>query len=449
MTEATPSSASVRPFEVTHRSVLAIAVPMTLAHLSTPLVGLVDTGVIGQLGDAALIGGIAVGAVVFDIIFTTLNFLRMGTTGLVAQAHGAADEQEIQAVFYRSILVAVVLGLLVLAASPLLIAVALWMIGGSDAVQEATRTYFAVRVLATPLTLVNYVILGRLIGVGRAGLALLAQIVLNGVNIAMSAVLVLGLDYGIEGVAWASVAAELTAVVFGLAVIGWLSKGANRPNWSLILERSALVKMFVVNRDIMIRSFLLLIAFGFFTRQSASGGDVVLAANQVLMNLFFVGAFFLDGTAAAAEQLAGRSVGARYRPAFDRSLKLTIGWGFAISGVLFAVFFAAGPTIIDLMTTNGEVRETARIYLLFAALTPVAGTLAFQMDGVFIGATWTAAMRNMMILSLAVYLAVWWVLNGILGITGLWIALLVFLGARGVLLLWQTPRRASAVFPAR
>lgn len=441
------STATVRPFEVTHRGVLAIAIPMTLAYLSTPLVGLVDTGVIGQLGDAALIGGIALGAVIFDIVFTTMNFLRSGTTGLTAQAHGAQDRTEVDASFFRALIVAVAIGFAVLALKDVILEVALSLIGGSEAVQTATRTYYGIRVLATPFALINYVILGWLIGLNRAGLALVLQTILNGVNIGLSLYLVLGLDYGVAGVGWASFAAEALTAAVGFFIAFGLIERMRMPHRGVILDRGALIRMIAVNRDIMIRSFALLFAFAFFTSQSAGHGDVVLAANQVLMTLFFVGSFFLDGMATAAEQLAGRSVGARYRPAFDRSLKLTVGWGFAIGFAASLVFWIAGPAIIDAMTTNEAVRETARLYLPFAALTPLVGTLAFQMDGVFIGATWSADMRNMMLLSLALYIAIWWVLTPLLGVSGLWIALLVFLGARGLSLLWRTRARAAMAFP--
>jgi MATE family multidrug resistance protein len=204
--------------------------------------------------------------------------------------------------------------------------------------------------------------------------------------------------------------------------------------------------MIAVNRDIMIRTFALLFAFAFFTAKSATGGGVVLAANEILINLTMVGAYFLDGLAAAAEQFAGRAIGARNRSAFERSLRLTVTWGYVVAAAASLVLWFAGGAIIDAMTPNEAVRATGRAYLPFAALVPLAGTLAYQMDGVFIGATWSTDMRNMMLLSLAVYLAVWWALSGILGIAGLWIALLVFLGMRGGTLLRRCFRRIGPAF---
>ena len=250
------------------------------------------------------------------------------------------------------------------------------------------------------------------------------------------------------GVGWASFAAEASTAAIGVVVVLRLTGGAAWPRLAHILERVAFLRMIAVNRDIMIRSFALLFAFGFFTAQSARGGDVVLAANEILLNFTMLAAFFLDGLAAAAEQFAGRAIGARYRPAFERSLRLVVGWGFAVAAVVSVAVFFLGPLLIDLMTASPEVRETARLYLPYAALVPIAGTLAYQMDGVFIGATWSAEMRNMMLVSLVVYLAVWFVLAPPLGMAGLWIALLVFVGVRGLTLWWICRAKTRTAFPA-
>lgn len=435
----------MRPLEVTHRGVLAVALPMTLAYLSTPLVGAVNTAVIGRLGDAALLGGLAIGAVIFDVVFTTFNFLRSGTTGFTAQAYGAGDGDELHAVFWRALILAVAAGLTVVALHAGILLAAFAFTGGSEAVRDATATYYGIRVFATPFALANYVILGWLIGRGRALLALVIQSALNGFNIVLSIVLVDSLGYGVAGVARAAFAAEAMTAILGIAVVFRLMDAA-RPQLNQVFDLKAFRRMLSVNRDIMIRSFALLFAFAFFTSRSAAEGDVVLAANQVLITLFFVGSYFLDGLATAAEQFAGRAIGARYRPAFERSVWLTVGWGYAVAVLLSGTLWLVGPAIVAAMTTSESVRDLASAYLPYAALTPVAGTLAFQMDGVFIGATWSRDMRNMMLLSVAVYLVAWWVLAPELGIDGLWIALLAFLGVRGVALLLICMRRISPAF---
>ncbi len=429
---------------MTHRSVVAIAAPMTLAYLTTPLVGVVNLGVIGQLGVPALVGGVSIGALVFDFIFVTVNFLRSGTTGLVAQAFGAGDRSEISATFFRALLLALGIGIAVLVLRDPFIAVSLRLVGGSPAVQAATAAYWDVRVLAMPFALANYVVLGWLIGIGRAGWGLALQTALNAVNIVLSYLLVHEYGFGVAGVGWASFCAESITAVLGLAVV--LRLMDERVGRRRVLDRAAFRRMLAVNRDIMIRSFALLFGFAFFTARSAAAGDVVLAANEILLNLTIVAAYFLDGIAAAAEQLAGRAVGAGDRAAFERSLRLTILWGLVVGAAVGLALWFAGPAITALMTTSEPVRAACLEFLVFAALVPAIGTLAYQMDGIFIGATWSADMRNMMLASLVAYLAVWWTLSAPLGITGLWIALLVFLGLRGLTLLARIPARIAATF---
>ena len=435
-----------RPFAVTHRGVLAIAIPMTLAYLTTPLVGVINLGAVGQMGDPAPVGGVSIGGLVFDVVFLTFNFLRSGTTGLVAQAYGSDDRREVAATLYRALLLGLGIGLVILVFNGPIIALALRLIGGSPAVQSATITYWRIRVLAAPPALANYVILGWLIGLGRGGSGLLLQAILNGINIAVSITLVEGFGLGVAGVGWASVTAETVTVLCGALFVVRLIGPADRPDRATILSGAAFRRMLAVNRDIMIRSFALLFGFSFFTARSAASGDVVLAANEILINLTVTGAYLLDGLAAAAEQFAGRALGARYRPAFDRAVWLAVLWGYGIGAAVSLALWLGGPTLLDLMTTSAAVRLAGRTYLPFAALVPVVGTLAYQMDGVYIGATWSADMRNMMLLSLAAYLLAWWALSPLLGIAGLWVALLIFLGLRGLTLAWRIPRRAALAF---
>ncbi|PLX37513.1 MAG: MATE family efflux transporter [Hyphomicrobiales bacterium] len=437
---------AVLPFEVTHRGVLAIAVPMTLAYLSTPLVGLTDTAVIGRLGDAALLGGIAIGAIVFDVLFTTFNFLRAGTTGLTAQAFGADDVIEQRAILVRSVLVALAAGLVVIVLRQPLLDLGMMAMSASAEVEAAGRSYFEVRIYATPFVLLNYTILGWFLGLGRARTGLLLQLLLNGVNIVLDIYFVAELGWGVEGAAAATLIAEaLTAIAGGVLALAATTHG-ERPAWSTIFCADAFKTMFAVNRDIMIRSFSLLAAFAFFTREGARAGDITLAANAILMNLFLIGGYFLDGFATAAEQLAGRAIGARWRPAFDRAVTITFVWSIGLGGMLSAIFFAFGPMLIDGLTTNGEVRDVARVFLFWAALTPIVGAVAFQMDGVFIGSTWSDDMRNMMLASLAAYFAIWWFAVPVWGNHGLWLALLAFLGLRGVSLYWRLIKRRERAF---
>jgi MATE family multidrug resistance protein len=436
-----------RPFDVNNRMVFAIAVPMTLAFLTTPLLGLVDTAVVGRLGDAALLGGLAIAAILFDLVFTTFNFLRSSTTGLVAQAMGRGDAAEEQAIFWRSLMISVVAGVAVIAATPLLLATGLAFMGAQGEIAAAASTYLVIRALSAPAALANYAILGYVLGRGMGGTGLFLQTVINGTNIVLSIVFGLWLDYGLQGVAWATVTAEITGCAAGLLIVHRRLTRGRRPSWRQIVDRTAVMRLMALNGDIMIRSFALFAAFAWFTRLGTTFGETTLAANAILMNFFMVAGYYLDGFATAAEQLAGRAVGARYRPAFDKAVRLTVFWGFALAGLTTGFFLVFGDAVIALMTTLEAVRIEASTYLFWAALTALAGVLAFEMDGVYIGATWSRDMRNMMLLSLGLFIALSLGLTRIWGNQGLWISLNIFLAARGFTLLALLPRRTKQSFP--
>lgn len=281
-----------RPFEVTNRVVLSIAAPMTVAYLTTPLLGLVDTAVVGQMGDVALLGGLAAGAVIFDLVFTSFNFLRAGTTGLIAQAYGAGNPAEEQTIFWRASALAILCGLILAIAAPLICLVGMWFIGASEAVSAAMRTYIKIRLLAAPLSLLNYVILGYLLGKGEARIALGLQVLINVLNIALSVWWGLYLDLGVSGVAWAAVASEALAAILGTAIV--LSGFQRLTSFSLksLAERTAVKRLMVFNRDILIRTFVLMGAFALFTRQGAHLGTVEIAANAILMHFLVIAGFF-------------------------------------------------------------------------------------------------------------------------------------------------------------
>lgn len=433
---------------MTHRLVLSIAVPMTLGFLTTPLLGLTDTAVVGQLGQPEALAGLAIGAILFDLIYGSLSFFRTSTTGLAAQAFGRGDQHELQAVFWRAVLSAIGLGILMLLLAPAILRAAPGLMTDEPAVAAAVRSYFGIRVLSSPATFINYAILGFVFGRGQPMLGLALQILLNGTNIVLSIALGLWLGWGIAGVAWGTAAAEAVAAVAGLAVVLRQFSTSSRPTRAEIFDPRKLKQLFQMNADILIRSLVLNGAFALMTRIGSGFGTVTLAANAVLMNIFMLSAFFLDGLAGAAEQLAGRSVGASHRPSFDRALKLTAAWSFAMAGIVAGFFFLFGQQIIEVLTTSDEVREAALTYLPWAAITGLTGALAFQMDGVFIGATWSREMRNMMLMSFAAYCAALAVLVPELANHGLWMALNLFLLLRGFLLLAMVPRKAAQSFSA-
>jgi MATE family multidrug resistance protein len=431
--------------EVSNARVFAIAGPAMLTNVTTPLLGVVATAAIGRLGEAALLGGVAMASVAFDCIFWLFGFLRMGTVAFTAQALGAGDRVERRAVLARALLLAGSLGLGIIALQVPLAAIIFDAMGGSAEVTAAARQYFLIRAWSAPFALGNYVMLGWLIGLARVRTALALQVAINLVNMIVVVTLVLGLDLGIAGAAFASVIAELSGIVAGLAV-AWriLGRRLDLPA-GILFDRTRMTRMLVVNRDIMIRTAALISAFVFFTARGARAGDVTLAANAVLHNFTLVGAFFLDGIATAAEQLCGRAYGARDRQAFGHAVRLVLIWGFAFGLAATALFAAFGDHIIDLMTASPDVREMARRFLWFAELAPVCGVMAFCYDGIYIGATWARDMRNLMLASLATYLAAWWLLQS-LDNAGLWIALLIFFIARGAYQAARYPALVRAPF---
>ncbi len=417
-----------------------------LANLTTPLLGIVGTGAIGQLGSAHLLGGVAMSAVIFDFLFWLFGFLRMGTVAMTAQALGAGDKQEQRAVLARALVLSTAIGVALIALQVPLAAVIFRLMGGSAAVTESASVYFHVRIWSAPLALGNYVILGWLIGLARMREALALQIAINVLNMAATAAFVLVFGMGVTGAALAAIAGE----GFGLAAGLWITRDALHPLGRFtgrdVFDRATLLRMFAINRDIMIRTAALIAAFGFFTAQGARTGDVTLAANAVLYNVVIASAYFLDGFATAAQQLCGYAVGAGDRSGFRRTVRLIIGWGFVFGiGTTLASLFGGGA-FIDMMTSSPEVRAAAREMLFYTSLAGLAGVLAFGFDGVFIGATWTRDMRNLMLAALTVYFAAWVLLQS-LGNAGLWIALLVFLIARGLLQSARYPHLLEKTFP--
>jgi len=440
------ATANLTRVEVSHRAVVRIALPMTLAHITTPLLGFADAAVIGRLGEAHLLGAINAGAVMFDFIFWGFGFFRMATAGLIAQALGAGERDEVRAVLMRSLVLAGGIGLAIIFLQRPIAWIAFAGLGASPEVTEAARIYYDVRIWSAPFAFATYAILGALIGRGRTDIGLILQIAINVGNIALNVLLVYGINLGIYGSGLGTLIAEIGGTAAGLAIMFWLDARFYDVPRALLFAREKLRRLTAINVDIMIRTVALLFSFAYFTSLGARGGDVMLAANAILMNLFMITAFFLDGFATAAEQMCGQSLGARDEAGFRGIVRLTSMWAVAFSLVVALLALIGGGSFIDFISTNDAVRAYARAYLPYAALTPLLGALAFEFDGVYIGATWTREMRNLMLLALVLYLAASFALRP-LGNAGLWVALLTFLAARSVGQMWLYPglvRRAFA-----
>ena len=422
--------APAAPSKVTTARVFAIAGPAMVANLTTPLIGIVSTTAVGRLGDAALLGGVAMASVIFDCMFWLFAFLRMSTVAFTAQSIGAGEADELRALLARALVVAGLIGAALILLQLPLAAILLTAMGGSASATAAAKTYFAIRIWSAPLALSNYVVLGWLIGQARAALALSVQVAINLVNMGVTVLLVLVLGAGIAGAAIAAVTAEAAGLLFGVLIARRLLRGRLTVSRATLFDRAKLMRMLAVNRDIMIRTAALIAAFLFFTAQGARSGDVTLAANAVLNNFLLVSAFFLDGLANAAEQLCGQAFGARDKTAFSGATRLVVLWGLAFALAVAVVFALFGPHLIDIMTASVDVRSMARNFLVFVVVSPLLAVFAFAFDGVYIGATWARDMRNLMVASLGIFLAAWLALRSF-GNAGLWAALLVHYAARG------------------
>jgi MATE family multidrug resistance protein len=429
-----------------HLRVWRLAGPIIVSNISVPLLGAVDTAVMGHLPEPKHLGGVAVGAMIFSFLFWGFGFLRMGTGGLTAQAFGARDADEVRACLARAAVVGLpAAAALIVLQGPISLA-AFALVEASDEVRDLARTYFEVRIWGAPATLLNFALLGWFIGVQNSRAALLHQLCLNGVNIALDLLFVVGFGWGVAGVAAATALADVAALAFGLMlaapVLRKLGGGFVRDR---IFDRGAIARTVSLNLDIFVRTICLISAFAYFTARGAAFGDVILAANAVLMNFQLLMAHALDGFAHAAEAIGGSAIGARSRRAFDEAVGTAGVWALGTAGAFSLVYLVAGPEIIDLLTGIETVRAAARDHLAWSVAMPLVGVFPYLLDGIFLGATRGREMRNAMVASLAAYGVACWVLVPVWGNHGLWAAMLIFMGARGVTLGVRYPALARSV----
>jgi len=424
-----------------HRRIVALAVPIVLANLSVPLLSAVDTAVAGHLPDDASLGGVALGGLFFNAMIWGLGFLRMATTGLVAQALGAGEPAEMRLVPLRALLLACLLGCLILLLRGPLIGGVLDLLGGSAAVGAAARAYCHARIWSAPAALCNSVVLGYLLGRQRAKLGFGLQLVLNCLNMALAVGLVYGLGRGVDGIGAATAIADGIGLAIGLGVL-WRLRPRGLPplDPAALWRREPLLRLFAINRDIFLRTACLIGVTGLFARLGAGLGDAVLAGNAVLLNFQTFTSFGLDGFAYAAEALVGVAVGARDRAALSAASRISMLWAAVFALGFSLAYLAAGPLIIAGLTSQAPVRAVAESYLPWAILLPLVSVWGFQFDGIFIGATRARELRNGMVLSLAVFLLAAFTLMSVAGNNGLWAAFLLFMAARGVCLACFYPR---------
>ncbi|MEW2915057.1 MATE family efflux transporter [Leisingera sp. JC11] len=430
---------------ITHARVLRIALPIVLSNATVPILGAVDTGVVGQMGEAAPIGAVGIGAVILATIYWIFGFLRMGTTGLAAQARGAGDWAETGALLMRGLLLAFAAGAVFILAQGAVFWGAFALAPASAEVESLARDYLEIRIWGAPATIALYAVTGWLIAVERTRGVFLLQVWMNGLNIVLDLWFVLGLGWGVEGVAIATLIAEWTGLALGLYLCRDAFGGDQWRDWARVFDPARLKRMMQVNGDIMVRSVLLTGSFTTFLFIGSGIGDVNLAANQILLQFVEITAFALDGFAFSAEALVGGAVGAKARDRVRRASVITSQWGVGGAVLLGVAFAAGGPWLIDLMSTSPEVREAGRVFLVWAAVLPVLSVASYMFDGIYIGATWTRDMRWAMLQSVAIYVAALLVLVPVFGNHGLWAALIVLNIARGVTLGLRYPRLEAQV----
>ena len=433
------------PETVTNTRVLKIALPIVLSNVTIPILGAVDTGVVGQMGEAAPIGAVGLGAIMLSAIYWVFGFLRMGTTGLAAQALGQGDRAEVSALLTRVLLIAFSAGSVIILLQLPIIWTAFQIAPASAEVEALARGYMSIRIWSAPAAIAVLGITGWLIAQEQTRAVFILQLWMNGVNVVLSIWFVLGLGWGVNGVAFATFLAEWGGLAMGLYLCRAAFKVPDWRNWVRVFDRLKLLRMARVNSDILVRSLLLETIFLSFMFFAADFGDVTLAANQILLQFLYITAYALDGFAFSAEAIVGQAVGAKAVPTLRRAAWVSSVWGLGASVFLALGFWVFGPQIIDLMAKNMGVQDAALSYLPWLVLAPVIALGSFMFDGIFVGATRTADMRNMMVVSFVIYVAAVIALVPAFGNHGLWMAMLISFIARGATLAARYPALERSV----
>ncbi|MEH6402765.1 MAG: MATE family efflux transporter [Sneathiella sp.] len=432
-----------------HKEILHRAWPIILSGLSVPLLGAVDTAVIGHLPDASYLGSVAIGAMIMSFLYWGFGFLRMGTTGFVAQAAGANNAEEIRTVLVQSLMLGFLISLIIFALQIPVLKLALHVVSSNVQVEQGASTYFNYRIWGAPAVLFNYTLLGFFIGIGNTRAALFTQIFMNVVNITLDIIFVLWLGLEIQGVALASVIAEYSAVFIGfILVVKELKRLGGAWIKESILSVSNAMKLLKVNLDIFIRTILLIFSFAYFTAEAAKISEEALAATAVLMNFMHFLAYGLDGFAHAAEGLVGAAIGAKKGDRLRQVVLVSSFWAFSVALLYSLIYWLFGVSAVNLLTDLEAVRNVAYTYLPWLILMPLVSVWSYQLDGIFVGAMQSKEMRNGMILSALGYFLAIYFLGDLWGMHGLWAALVIFMALRAGTLALAYPRVKRAAMGA-
>ena len=417
-----------------NKSILKLAIPNIISNITIPLLGLVDMILMGHLDSAIYIGAIALGGTIFSVLYSFFSFLRAGTTGFTAQSYGNNDKTEIIYSLYRSICIGIPIIILILSLQTPIAKISCLLLDGSNEVKELAITYFYVRIWAAPANILLYCLNGWFVGMQNTKIPMFIAILINVINIILSFILVIIFEQNVKGVALGTVIAQYSGL--SLAIVLLIKNYKSyfvKINKEILFNIEKIKRFFRVNRDLMIRSFLLIISIAFFTNQSAKLGNNILAINMILLQSFYIFSYFTDGFAYAGEALVGKFVGSNDKTNLQKVVRLLLIWGFAIS-IPFTILYALFPTdFVKIISDNTEILTEIHPYYIYMIIIPLITFTAFIWDGIYIGATASKAIRNTMIIStIFVFIPSWYVLMPRFGNHGLWMAFLCFMIARGL-----------------
>lgn len=425
-----------------NKKILRLAIPNIISNLSVPLLSSVDTAIVGHLEKVSYLGAIAIGSMIFNFVYWGFGFLRMGTTGLTAQAYGRNSDEDIILVLTRSLFVAFTAAILIFGLQYFIKELSFYLVTTGPEVEKYARDYFNIRIFAAPATLGLYAFHGWFLGMQNAKYPLILTVVVNVLNIGFNFLFIYGYGMNVDGVALGTVFAQYFGLI--LAIILYLKK-YKQYTAALVIKKiidvEPIKKFFSVNFDIFLRTLSLIFAFTFFTVVSADLGTEILAANTILLQLWMILSYGVDGFAFAAESLVGKYIGARNKEKLQSAIKYSFIWGIGLGVILTIVYFFFDREILSFYTDKSEIINLASAYFLWTLLAPLSNSICYIWDGVFIGATATKPMRNSMLLSLFIfYLPIYYLTVDKLGNDALWLAMISFMIARGVSLTFYAPK---------
>lgn len=433
-----------------HKAYLALAIPLILSTITTPLLGAVDTAVVGQMEDPSYLAAVAVGTIIFNTMYWLFGFLRVSTSGFAAQAHGAKDAEGGMLAIARPFLIAIIAGTVLIALQWPSMKVFLPVLSPDQHVQSLADDYLQIRIWGAPFALLNYVILGWLMGMSMIKISLFLQVLMNLMNIVLDILFVFGFSWGVSGVAAATLLSEITAFTIGLVIVWKASpfKGTF-PSFHNVIDPSSFKKMMKVNRDLFIRTVCLLTVFNLFTSKGASFGTETLAANAILIQIHYVMAYFYDGFANASSIMTGKAIGSMDKSLYQQTLKLSMQWAIYSSIIIASVYYLLNDYILRLFTTIPRIIETAQSYEIWLIVFPLAASFGIVLFGVFTGATEAAPIRDSMLLALSIFLIVYFLVVPVAGNHGLWLSFIIFSAGRSVFLAIFVPRLTRKLFPGK